>query len=128
MRERWRTRHAGRTRGAALVAVLAMVGAVGAVSCSSSSGKATTGSPAGSSGANSPSAGGGGGGGGKTITVGVIADITGLAASSSKSAIQGINAGVIYAKSQGYTIKYIVTDTATNPPDSALGGTEAGDA
>jgi ABC-type branched-subunit amino acid transport system substrate-binding protein len=52
---------------------------------------------------------------GKTITVGVLADITGLAASSSKTAIQGINAGVVYAKRQGYTIKYVVADTATNP-------------
>jgi ABC-type branched-subunit amino acid transport system substrate-binding protein len=87
-----------------------------ACSSGSGSGKSKTGSDAGTTTSTGPStSGGGGGGGGKTITVGVIADVTGLAASSSKTAIQGIDAGVVYAKRQGYTIKYVVADTATNP-------------
>ena len=84
---------ARRTQGAAVVAVIALFAAT---SCSSSSGKSNAGNAAGttsSTGASSST--GAPSGGGKTITVGVIADITGLAASSSKTAIQGINAGVI---------------------------------
>ncbi len=105
---------ARRVRGGAVVIVLSLV----AAGCSSGSGKSNAGvegSPT-EPGASAPgAAGGSGGGAGKTITVGVIADVTGLAASSSKTALQGINAGVIYAKRQGYTIKYVVADTATNP-------------
>lgn len=51
----------------------------------------------------------------KTITVGVIADMTGAAASGNKSVVQGVKAGTYYASRNGYTIKYIVGDTATNP-------------
>jgi ABC-type branched-subunit amino acid transport system substrate-binding protein len=102
---------ARRTRGAALVAVIALLAAA---ACGSSSGKSKAGGdgePTGSTAASASP----GGSSGKTITVGVIADVTGLAASSSKTALQGIKAGVIYAQRQGYTIKYIVADTATNP-------------
>jgi branched-chain amino acid transport system substrate-binding protein len=85
---------ARRTRGGALVAVTALL-AVAA--CGSSSGKTKAsgdGEATGSTAASAPT----GGSSGKTITVGVIADVTGLAASSSKTALQGIKAGVIYAK------------------------------
>jgi branched-chain amino acid transport system substrate-binding protein len=51
----------------------------------------------------------------KTITVGIIADMTGPAAAPNKSVIDGIQAGTYYASRAGYTIKYIVGDTATNP-------------
>ncbi|MBL7489265.1 ABC transporter substrate-binding protein, partial [Frankia sp. AgB1.9] len=51
----------------------------------------------------------------KTITVGVIADMTGAAASGNKSVVEGVKAGTYYASRNGYTIKYIVGDTATNP-------------
>ncbi|MBL7486812.1 ABC transporter substrate-binding protein [Frankia sp. AgB1.9] len=51
----------------------------------------------------------------KTITVGVIADITGAAAPPNKSVVDGVKAGTFYAARNGYTIKYIVGDTATNP-------------
>jgi branched-chain amino acid transport system substrate-binding protein len=52
---------------------------------------------------------------GKTYTVGVLTDLTGLAASGNKTSPQGVNAGTFYAKGQGYTIKYVVADTGTNP-------------
>jgi ABC-type branched-subunit amino acid transport system substrate-binding protein len=53
--------------------------------------------------------------GGKTYTVGVLADITGLGASANKTVVQGVKAGTFLAKKDGYTIKYIVADTATAP-------------
>ena len=112
---RQRQRGAGRMKGGIAVAVTLAIAAAG---CSSSSGKSTTGSPpaSGSAGGSvAPSGGASAAGGGKTITVGVIADVTGLAASSSKTAVKGIDAGVIYAKRQGYTIKYVLADTGTNP-------------
>jgi ABC-type branched-subunit amino acid transport system substrate-binding protein len=95
------------TKGAFAVASAVLIIVAG---CGSSSGKSNGGGPTGPG--TSPA---GGGGGNKTITVGVLADLTGLAASSSKTSIQGVNAGVVYAKRQGYTIKYVVADTATNP-------------
>jgi ABC-type branched-subunit amino acid transport system substrate-binding protein len=54
-------------------------------------------------------------GGGKTLTVGVLTDVTGLAASGNKTSPQGVQAGTVLAKRAGYTIKYVVADTATNP-------------
>ncbi len=54
-------------------------------------------------------------GGSRTITIGVITDITGPAASGNKNAVQGVQAGVVLAKRDGYTIKYVVGDTATSP-------------
>ena len=53
--------------------------------------------------------------GGKTYTVGVLADITGLGASANKTVVQGVKAGTVLAKQDGYTIKYVVADTATAP-------------
>jgi ABC-type branched-subunit amino acid transport system substrate-binding protein len=54
-------------------------------------------------------------GGGHTYTVGVLTDLTGLAASGNKTSPQGVQAGAVYASKQGYTIKYVVADTATSP-------------
>ncbi|MBL7489459.1 ABC transporter substrate-binding protein [Frankia sp. AgB1.9] len=74
-----------------------------AAGCGSSSGSGA----AGASGTTQP---------GKTkITVGVITDITGPAAASNKSVVDGVKAGTYYASRNGYTIKYIVGDTATSP-------------
>jgi branched-chain amino acid transport system substrate-binding protein len=71
-----------------------------------------------SSASSSPSVSGyaaGSGSGGKSITVGVLTDVTGLAASGNKTSIQGVQAGVAYAKDQGYTIHYVIGDTASSP-------------
>ena len=111
------SRSARRTKGAIVVFTAALVAAAG---CSSSSGKNNGG---GTIGTGSSAPGGGGSVATKTITVGVLADVTGLAASSSKTSIQGINAGVIYAKRHGYDVKYVVADTATNPA-TALSGAQ----
>lgn len=92
-----------RKRRAMFTAAAASVAAVLlAAGCGSSS---SGGSTAGPSGASSN----------KTITVGVIADITGAAASGNKSVTDGIKAGQFYASRNGYTIKYVVGDTASNP-------------
>jgi branched-chain amino acid transport system substrate-binding protein len=45
----------------------------------------------------------------------VLTDLTGVAASGSKTFEQGVKAGTYYAGRNGYTIKYVVGDTATNP-------------
>jgi ABC-type branched-subunit amino acid transport system substrate-binding protein len=71
---------------------------------------------------SSKSSGGGGGAGGsdgKTFTVGILTDLTGLAASGNKTSVDGVKAGVVAAKRDGYTIKYVVADTKTTP-DGAL--------
>lgn len=53
--------------------------------------------------------------GSKTVTVGVITDLTGPAASGNKTFVQGVNAGILLAKREGYTIKTVVGDTQTSP-------------
>jgi branched-chain amino acid transport system substrate-binding protein len=54
-------------------------------------------------------------GGGKTYTVGVLTDLSGLAAGTETSVIPGIKAGIGRAAKEGYTIKYVVGDAATSP-------------
>jgi branched-chain amino acid transport system substrate-binding protein len=51
----------------------------------------------------------------RSVNVGVLIDLTGLAASANKSAIGGINAGVLLGKDEGYTIHYVTADTASSP-------------
>jgi ABC-type branched-subunit amino acid transport system substrate-binding protein len=53
--------------------------------------------------------------GNKTITVGLLTDVTGPAASASKTSVDGVKAGIFYAARNGYRIKYVVADTATSP-------------
>ncbi len=85
----------------AAVAVVAVLAA--ACSSNSSSSTTTTGSGSGSSGGN------------KTFTVGILTDLTGPAASGNKTSPQGVQAGTVLARRDGYTIKYVVADTATSP-------------
>src|SRR3954454_8980002 len=99
----------GRTSKAVFTTVAALVVAAG---CSSSGG-------GGGNNASSTPAGGGSStaaaGPLKTVTIGVLQDGTGPAASGNKTAIDGVKAGVVYAQRNGYKIKYVVGDTATNP-------------
>ncbi len=55
------------------------------------------------------------GSGARSVTIGVITDLTGAASSGNSNSVQGVKAGVVLAKRDGYTIKYIVGDTATSP-------------
>jgi branched-chain amino acid transport system substrate-binding protein len=89
----------------ALFACLAAVALV-AVGCSSSS-KSSSNAPTGSA--------GGSGGSGQTYTLGVITDLTGPIASAGRTTPLGIKAGVGLVNSEGYKIKYIVTDTGSSP-------------
>ncbi|HVU72691.1 MAG TPA: ABC transporter substrate-binding protein [Mycobacteriales bacterium] len=56
-------------------------------------------------------------GGGKAIKVGVITDVTGLAASGEAHIEDGLKAGVAAAKDQGYDISYVIGDSKTSPTD-----------
>ncbi|HEX4863001.1 MAG TPA: ABC transporter substrate-binding protein, partial [Acidimicrobiales bacterium] len=53
--------------------------------------------------------------GNHTYTIGILTDLTGPAASGNKTIVQGVQAGVLLAKRDGYTIKYVVGDTTTSP-------------
>jgi ABC-type branched-subunit amino acid transport system substrate-binding protein len=50
-----------------------------------------------------------------TYTVGLYSDLTGLAASGNKTSIQGVQAGIAWAATQGYKINYVTADTASSP-------------
>jgi ABC-type branched-subunit amino acid transport system substrate-binding protein len=52
---------------------------------------------------------------GHTYTVGLLTDLTGLAASGNKTSPQGVRAGIAWAATQGYTIKYVEADTTSSP-------------
>jgi branched-chain amino acid transport system substrate-binding protein len=45
----------------------------------------------------------------------VLGDETGLGASGNKTVVQGVQAGVAWAKTQGYNFNYVVGDTQTSP-------------
>lgn len=57
----------------------------------------------------------GGSTGNKTITVGILTDFTGPGSSGNKTSVEGVRAGAVIAKKQGWTIKYVVGDTTTSP-------------
>jgi branched-chain amino acid transport system substrate-binding protein len=85
---------------AAAAAMVIVVAACSSSSKSSSSGGQSNSSPS---------------GGHETVTVGVLTDVTGAAASGNKSSVQGVRAGVVWASQHGYTIKYVVGDTTSSP-------------
>jgi ABC-type branched-subunit amino acid transport system substrate-binding protein len=81
------------------VAAIALLSLVSAACGSSSHSAGATGS------ANS----------GHTYTIGLLTDLTGLAAGSTRTSVEGAKAGIIVAKQKGYNIKLDVADTATSP-------------
>lgn len=54
-------------------------------------------------------------GGGRTVTVGVLTDLTGAAAVTGDTTVDGIKAGIGMAAQKGYKIKYVVADTTSSP-------------
>jgi ABC-type branched-subunit amino acid transport system substrate-binding protein len=94
------------SKGKIFTTVAAAAVLIATAGCGSSSKPSSTGT--------SPTT-GSGGGAGKTITVGVLTDVTGPASSGNKSSVQGVQAGVVWAAKHGYTIKYVLADTATSP-------------
>ncbi|MDA8043866.1 MAG: ABC transporter substrate-binding protein [Actinomycetota bacterium] len=56
-----------------------------------------------------------GSGSGSTYTIGVLTDLTGLAATNNHTFPIGVAAGVGVAATEGYKFRYVVADTATSP-------------
>lgn len=75
-----------------------------AAGCSSSSKSSSSATTAGST-----------SGGGRTITVGVLTDLTGPGANISSTFPQGVKAGIGLAAKDGIHIKYVTADTTTTP-------------
>ena len=70
----------------------------------------------GSSGNSNKSSGSSGSSGSlKTVTVGLLTDVTGLAASGNKLSQTGVKGGEVYAERNGYKFKVVVADTQSNP-------------
>lgn len=104
----------GSTRKVVTVTAATAAALLVAAGCGSSN------SGGGNGGGNASSSPGGGGGSAaagplKTVTIGVLQDSTGPAASGNKTAIDGVKAGVVYAQRNGYKVKYVIGDTATSP-------------
>ncbi len=99
------------------VAAVALLVAAGCGSSSKSSSSSTTAnSGTSATTAGSSSNGSSSSGSSKTITVGVLTDLTGPGANISSTFPQGVKAGIGLAASQdGYTIKYVTADTGTSP-------------
>jgi ABC-type branched-subunit amino acid transport system substrate-binding protein len=98
-----------------LVAVAVVL--LAAAGCSSSSKSSSSSSTsAGSTSSSSAATGSANSSGGKTITVGVLTDLTGPGANISSTFPQGVKAGIGLAAAQdGIHIKYVVADTTTTP-------------
>lgn len=88
-----------------LLAVAAGV-AMAAAGCSSSKSSSGSGASGGSGSSASAS---------HTINIGVLTDLTGPAASAAKTSVKGVAAGAELAKTDGYSIHYVVGDTQTSP-------------
>ncbi|ADP82215.1 ABC transporter substrate-binding protein [Pseudofrankia inefficax] len=87
--------------------VLASVVATAAVAATVAGCGGSSAGPAASGGSQSPLT--------RTVTIGVLVDVTGPAAAGNKSAVNGVKAGVRYASRNGYTVKYVLADTQTSP-------------
>jgi branched-chain amino acid transport system substrate-binding protein len=94
---------------AAVAAVLVV-----AAACSSSS-KSSSSSGTGAAGGTTGGTTAGSSATGKTITVGVLTDLTGPGANISSTFPQGVKAGIGLAAKDGYNIKYVTADTGTSP-------------
>ncbi len=99
-----RSRQRGRSITVAATAALMITAACSSSSNSGSSGGPGTGASAGKTTGSK-----------LTITVGVVTDLTGQAASGNKTFVNGVKAGTFYAAREGYTVKYVVADTQTSP-------------
>jgi branched-chain amino acid transport system substrate-binding protein len=102
-----------RARAAAAATVVLVLLAAGCGSSKkSTAGGTSSGSTAGTTASTSGTT---GSTAGKTITIGVIADLTGLASADDTTVAQGVAARIGLAGQEGYHIKYVVADTASSP-------------
>ena len=104
-----------RTTSKVLAASAVIAMAAAACGSSSKGGGTTTPSTGATTGAATGAA--SGSAGGKSIKVGVITDVTGLAASGEAHIEDGLKAGVAAAKDAGYNITYVIGDSKTSPTD-----------
>lgn len=93
------------------VVVVLAVAAIAIAGCSSSGGGSSqkaggTSGSAGAAASGAPT---------KTVTVGLLEDLTGPAAVTGGTTEQGIKAGVKLAATEGYNIKYVTADTTSSP-------------
>jgi len=51
----------------------------------------------------------------QTVSIGVLTDLTGPAASEYATAVDGIKAGIGVAATEGYKVNYVIGDTTTSP-------------
>ena len=96
-----------------VVVAAALVFVAGCGSSSKSGSSATTVAPSSSS--TGPASPGSSASTTKTITVGVLADLTGVSAAGFVTFPKGIQAGIGLAKTEGYNIKYVEADTGSTP-------------
>ena len=101
-----------------VVAAAALVLVAGCSSSSKSGSSATTVGPSSSSTASSSP--GSSASTSKTITVGVLTDLTGVSAAGFLTYPKGIQAGIGVAKTEGYNIKYIEADTGSTPSGALI--------
>jgi branched-chain amino acid transport system substrate-binding protein len=94
-------------RLAAVGIAIALVAGCSSSSKSTSSSSTAAGSSSGTAAGSSS--------GGKTISIGVLTDLTGPASNTERFTPQGIDAGVAFAASEGYNIKVYTVDGATSP-------------
>ena len=106
-----RTNESNKMRNIKWLAAISVIAILAAACSSNSSSSTTTTSGSGSSSS----------GGNKTYTVGILTDLTGPAASGNQTSPMGVQAGAVVAKKDGYTIKYVVADTATSPSGALTG-------
>jgi ABC-type branched-subunit amino acid transport system substrate-binding protein len=64
---------------------------------------------------SSKSTGGVTGSAGHTYTIGILTDLSGPAASGSKTSVQGARAGAVVAAKEGYNFKFVEGDSQTSP-------------
>lgn len=107
----------------AKLAAVATAAVLTAAACSSSKPGTSTGTTTNNTTASSGTV-ASGGGGGESITIGVLSDLSGLAASGNKTYLNGINAGLVLAKREGYNIKVVSVDTETSPSAAEAAATQ----
>lgn len=97
-------------RSKRFLAGFAIAAAAAAVAGGCSSSSKSTGSTATTTGGSATTA-----GGGPTITVGILTDLTGPAASAGQTTPIGARAGAVIAGQQGYHLKFVEADSQTSP-------------
>ena len=102
------------------IMLAAAVVLVAGCSSSSKSGSSATTTGAASGGTSASSSPGSAGGTTKTVTVGVLTDLTGVSAAGFVTFPKGIQAGIGLAKTEGYNIKYVEADTGSTPSGALI--------